>query len=257
MATPEPGYQVETWFVDGIEAQSGGSTYLLSDITASHDVSVSFEQRLTYDIIAITGPNGTIDPNGLVIVPTGSDQLFVATPDPGYQVDCWTVDEVEVQFGGTNFLLTGVQDEHMVVVSFKPLTVSISGTVNSLLGEPVEGVSVTADNDGGMDITDPNGFYEVWIDYNWSGTLIPGKAEFFIDPNFTEFINVLDHIENQPYTARSIYDLDASGWIDLGDLEAFSGYWLLLGPGLPCDYHQDGDNIINLLDFAVFSGRWE
>ena len=257
LATPDSGYQVETWFVDGIEAQSGGSTYVLSDITASHDVSVSFEQRLTYDIIAITGPNGTIDPNGLVTVPTGSDQLFVAAPDPGYQVDTWTVDEIEVQFGGTNFLLTGIQDEHFVVVSFKSPPISIFGRVNSLLGEPVEGVSVTADNGGGMDITDPNGFYEVWIDYNWSGTLIPEKAEFFIDPNVTEFINVLDHIENQPYTARSIYDLDASGWIDLGDLEIFSGYWLLSSPGLPCDYHQDGDNIINLLDFAVFSGRWE
>lgn len=256
LATPDSGYQVQTWFVDGIEAQSGGSTYVLSNITTSHDVSVSFEQRLTYDIIAIAGPNGTVDPNGLVTVLTGSDQLFVAAPEPGYKVDSWTLDEVEVQYGGTNFLLTSVQDEHLLKVSYKQLPISISGTVNSLLGEPVEGVSVTADNGGSIDITDPNGFYEVWIDYNWSGTLIPEKSEFVMEPNVIEFVNVLGPIENQSFVARSIYDLDASGWIDLGDLQVFAGYWLLSGPGLPCDYYQDDDNIINLLDFAVFSGRW-
>ena len=163
----------------------------------------------------------------------------------------------EVQVGGTNFLLTDVQDEHFVVVSFKLLPISISGTVNSLLGQPVEGVTVTADNGGGMDITDPNGFYEVRVDDNWSGTLVPEKAESVIDPNLIEFVDVLEHIENQSFTARSIYDLDASGWIDLPDLEVFSGYWLLSGPGLPCDYHQDGENIINWLDFAIFSGHWQ
>ena len=257
LATPEPGYQVQTWFVDGIEAQSGGSTYLLSDITASHEVLVSFEPRLNYDIIAITGPNGSVDPNGLITVPTGSDQLFVAAPDPGYKVDSWTVDEVEVQSGGTNFLLTDVMEEHLVMVSFKLLPFTISGTVNSLLGAPVEGVSVSADNGGSTDITDPNGFYEVRVDHNWSGILTPEKSEFIMDPNFSEFVNVLGSIENLPYIARSIYDLDSSGWIDLGDLEVFCSYWLLSGPGLPCDYHQDSDNIINLLDFAVFSSRWE
>ena len=81
-ATPDSGYQVQTWFVDGVEVQSGGSSYVLSDIAGPHDVSVSFEQRPTYDIIAIAGANGSVDPNGLVTVPTGSDQLFVAAPAP-------------------------------------------------------------------------------------------------------------------------------------------------------------------------------
>lgn len=41
-ATPTTGYLVYQWFVDGSLVQTGGSTFLLSNITANHTVTVTF-----------------------------------------------------------------------------------------------------------------------------------------------------------------------------------------------------------------------
>lgn len=42
-ATPDPGYGVNQWLVDANLVQSGGSTYQLTNITANHTVSVTFD----------------------------------------------------------------------------------------------------------------------------------------------------------------------------------------------------------------------
>ena len=41
-ATPNAGYAVNTWSVDGTVVQTGGATYTLSNITANHTVLVTF-----------------------------------------------------------------------------------------------------------------------------------------------------------------------------------------------------------------------
>lgn len=41
-ATPDPGYGVNQWLVDGSLVQTGGATYQLTNITANHSVSVTF-----------------------------------------------------------------------------------------------------------------------------------------------------------------------------------------------------------------------
>lgn len=43
-ATPDSGYGVNQWLVDGAAVQSGGSVYVLTDITANATVTVSFAQ---------------------------------------------------------------------------------------------------------------------------------------------------------------------------------------------------------------------
>ena len=43
-ATPNTGYTVNSWSVDGMLVQTGGTTYTLTDITANHSVVVSFTQ---------------------------------------------------------------------------------------------------------------------------------------------------------------------------------------------------------------------
>ncbi|MGA8095777.1 MAG: hypothetical protein WB823_16080 [Steroidobacteraceae bacterium] len=43
-ATPNTGYAVAQWVVDGSAAQSGGSVYSLTDVTANHTVAVTFAQ---------------------------------------------------------------------------------------------------------------------------------------------------------------------------------------------------------------------
>jgi hypothetical protein len=131
-ATPDTGYQVDEWSVDGSVVQTGGSDYTLSNIQADHTVEVTFKIN-TYTIISSAGPNGSISPGGAIAVTYGSDLGFTATPDPGYQVDEWLLDgETVVQVGGTSYTLENIQADHNVHVTFKQLEYTV--TVGSTFG---------------------------------------------------------------------------------------------------------------------------
>ena len=49
-AEPNPGYEVDRWYVDGQMVQTGGTIYTLSDIHADHTVHVTFRQLLSYSL---------------------------------------------------------------------------------------------------------------------------------------------------------------------------------------------------------------
>ena len=129
-ATPDTGYQVDTWSVDGAEAQTGGDSFTLTDIQADHSVDVTF-RLLEFEISSSADLNGTIDPDGSTTVTYGSDLDFSADPDTGYQVDKWCVDGTEVQTGGESFTLTDIQAGHTVDVTFRLLEFDIRGTAGS------------------------------------------------------------------------------------------------------------------------------
>ncbi len=50
---------------------------------------------------------------------------------------------------------------------------TISGTIRTDKGEPVEGVFVLATDDGGSTTTNANGVYEITVNYGWRGTVTP------------------------------------------------------------------------------------
>ncbi|GAG15380.1 unnamed protein product, partial [marine sediment metagenome] len=41
-ATPNGGYDVDTWYLDGNSVQTGGTTYMLNNVQADHTVNVTF-----------------------------------------------------------------------------------------------------------------------------------------------------------------------------------------------------------------------
>jgi uncharacterized protein YaaQ len=129
-ATPDTGYEVDKWSVDGGEVQTGSTTYSLSTITANHTVAVSFK-ILTYTVSASAGANGSIDPSGDITKDYGSSQLFTVTPTTGYEVDKWTVDSVDVQTGGTTYTLGTITANHTVAVSFKIMTYTVTASVGA------------------------------------------------------------------------------------------------------------------------------
>ncbi len=137
------------------------------------------------------------------------------------------------------------------------LTYTITGYVKNSCETPISDVLIEADNGGGSDLTDPNGYYEVWVGYNWSGMITPTKKNYTFDPNMMTYIAILDDEESQDYIASNIYDLDCNGWVGLGDFVIMSNHWLEMGSRIPADFYVDEDNIVNLLDFAVFSRAWE
>ena len=116
-ANANTGYTVDKWTVDGNVAQTGETTYTLSNITTMHTVAVSFK-ILTYTISASAGANGSIDPTGDIVKDYGSSQLFTATPATDYNVNTWYLDGAPVQSGGTTYTLSNITATHTVSVSF-------------------------------------------------------------------------------------------------------------------------------------------
>jgi hypothetical protein len=135
------------------------------------------------------------------------------------------------------------------------LTFIISGHIKNSCDVPIAGVLVEANNGGGQDITDVNGFYEVWVDYNWSGTVTPTKGHHTFNPGEMVYVDVLADQTEQNYQAINIYDLDCDCSIGFGDLRIISENWLD-GPDLPGDFYKDEGDIVNFLDFAEFAKHW-
>lgn len=71
-ATPNPGYDVYQWLVDGVLAQSAGTTFTISNITANHNVNVTF-----IDLIFYSGTQ-----NGNVYYSTNNGLTWTATTVP-------------------------------------------------------------------------------------------------------------------------------------------------------------------------------
>jgi beta-lactam-binding protein with PASTA domain len=133
------------------------------------------------------------------------------------------------------------------------MTFAISGYVRNQCGVPTQGVTVTADS-GSTALTDANGFYKVWVSYNWSGTVTCAKMYYGFTPAGLAYTGVLGDYTVQDYQAVDIYDLDCSNSIGYGDVGVFSANWLSTIAGNSCDLNHDG--IVNFADFAQFSNAW-
>ena len=123
-ATPNTGYTVNTWSVDGTVVQTGGTTYTLNNITANHTVNVTF--TITYTITPTAGGNGTISPSTPQTVNYGSSLTLTATPNTGYVVNTWSLDGTVVQTGGTTYALSNITANHTVSVTFTILTYTVT-----------------------------------------------------------------------------------------------------------------------------------
>lgn len=162
-ASPDPGYAVAAWLLDGETAQEGGSSYLLSDIKASHDIAVSFV-FVGYTVTPSAGPHGAIDPAEPVIKQPGQSQSFTATPARGFAVKEWRVDGELVQVGGESFLLTDIQRPHTVQVTFRQTcdanwdgvvnALDLQLTVNAVLGVDISPYSGDVNDDGHANAVD-------------------------------------------------------------------------------------------------------
>jgi len=142
------------------------------------------------------------------------------------------------------------------VAAFAPASRIIAGCISEPNGTPVEYVLVSADPNGGSDITDSNGCYEVLVSYGWSGTVTPREDGHLFKPFKRTYSNVTTDLLGQDYEDISIYDLDIDGLIGWGDVAVIRENWLVTGPNVPGDFHKDEDDIVNFLDFAEFGLAW-
>jgi beta-lactam-binding protein with PASTA domain len=134
------------------------------------------------------------------------------------------------------------------------LTFSITGYVENVLGAPVEGVTVTADNGGGTDTTDSSGYYEVWVSYDWSGNVTAAMTDYTFAPTPAVYANVTSN-QADDFAALLDADIDGDGFVGLPDLIILCNNWLTAG-GL-AEGNLDEVGIIDLLDVAELGEYWQ
>ncbi|MHC4265786.1 MAG: sialate O-acetylesterase [Planctomycetota bacterium] len=135
------------------------------------------------------------------------------------------------------------------------MTYSISGHIYDANNKPVANILVDTDNaNGGFDITDVNGYYEVWVDDDWSGTVEPNKPDYVFDSNSITYNFVVSNQTDQDYQAFLIYDHDRDGTVEEDDLQTFLTNWLDSDPNNKCNYDSQGN--IDFKDFSKFALHW-
>ena len=197
-ATPNPGYMVSTWSVDGTVAQTGGLTYLLADITASHYVQVAFTTS-TYTVTPGADANGTISPSTAQTVSSGGSLTFTATPNTGYSVNTWSLDGTVVQTGGTTYTLSNITANHTVYVTFTALTYTVTPGAGAN-GTISPSTAQTVSSGGSLTFTaTPNTNYMV---NTWSldGTVVQNGGTTYTLANITA-----NHTVNVTFTLSDLY----------------------------------------------------
>ena len=87
----------------------------------------------------------------------------------------------------------------------------ISGYVRTVGGLGVEGVVVTADNEGESDTTEPDGYYELILPNEWSGTVTPSKNGWGFAPSNRSYNSLTEDQTDQDYTAFLVFAI--SGYV--------------------------------------------
>ncbi|MHC4143322.1 MAG: InlB B-repeat-containing protein, partial [Planctomycetota bacterium] len=211
-AVPDDGYQVDTWSIDGGVAQTGGTSYTLTDIQAAHTVEVTF-RLLEYTITSLAGSGGSISPAGDTTVIHGDSLAFTATAGAGHEVRTWSLDGAVVQTGGTSFTLSDIQADHTVEVTFRQLQYTITATPGP--GGLVTPVSIDVHYGGNHTFTaTPNVGYQV---DTWSldGSVVKtGGLTYELSPIYT------DHDIHVTFRNMLSYSLGTYGFEDEEETEA-------------------------------------
>ena len=200
---------------------------------------------------------GSVTNPGEGAFPYDQDEIvnLSASPDYSYRFVNWTGDINTI--GDTNSADTTItmNEDYVVHANFEwiDLTLKIEGYIKNDCNVPISGVVVSANNISSWDITDANGFYEVWVVDSWSGTIIPEKDNYTFTPAEVNYVDVQVNQTDQNYIADSICDLDCDGFIDFDDLAVIAVNWLSSGP----QGNLNGDETVDFLDFAVFAACWE
>jgi phosphodiesterase/alkaline phosphatase D-like protein len=142
-------------------------TYISTDSsgnvgTATRNVFVDDASKVTFDITATAGANGTITPSGVTAVTTHTDQVYAITPSAGYSVATLSVDNVALA-PATTYTFSNVTATHTIAATFAkvsdvtPPVITLIGTnpMSAALGSTFVDPGATAIDavDGGVGVT--------------------------------------------------------------------------------------------------------
>jgi predicted outer membrane repeat protein len=161
-ATPDSGYQVKAWTLNGgMVADNTSTSYTAASLAGDITVTVEFElippttHTVTYSVVNGNGTlgasvDGTAIASGAEVV-EGKDVLFNATPDSGYQVKAWTLNGGMVADNtSTSYTAASLAGDITVTVEFElipPTTHTVTYSVvngNGTLGASVDGTAIAS-----------------------------------------------------------------------------------------------------------------
>ena len=85
----------------------------------------------------------------------------------------------------------------------------ISGHIRTSSGAGIAGVYVLADNGDSSDQTDANGYYNLTVPHNWSGTIAVGKTGYDFTPPERSYNDVTSPLSNQDFTGIPLHTISA------------------------------------------------
>jgi pectate lyase/lysophospholipase L1-like esterase len=255
-----PGdYNIEVIYNGNISNRCGGAISL-ANVNQVEREAVAVNSNVDQNTISTNITTQTNSACIIDIVGCGSTGSFLALADD--MTERFDVNSVSSTAAGSTTIVESAGETtiswthsdanrlaHSAAV-FAPSSRIISGHISQPNDTPIEGVLVSAAT-GGSDITDANGYYEVWVSYDWLGTVTPEKTECLFTPSERTYNNVVTDLPDQNYKNVWIYDLDSSGFIGWGDIRIIGENWLDSGQG---DFNED--NIVNFVDFAEFATAW-
>ena len=237
-ATPELGYEIQDWYVNGFAAGWG-------DIRQEHfafgnlDVGIRvLVQRLTNWVHTTAGSSGELVPggnDGSLPVGWGDSVKFTATTQPHYHVEAWILDDLQVQTGGASYTLASVVAEHWLTVTFAPDTYTVqAGAAPHGTLSPTGAIQVVFGDSQAFTAT-PDDFCEVavwWLDgrpaqtNGTSFTLSDVSANHTLQVTFiapaltlertaTNSVIVSWPASLEGWQLQENPDLDPPGWVDL------------------------------------------
>ncbi|MBO7133383.1 MAG: T9SS type A sorting domain-containing protein, partial [Bacteroidales bacterium] len=137
------GYRIASVIVDGefnvtSEVIANNGVYRFTNVIANHTIAAAFEviPATTYTITAIAGENGTITPNGEVVVTEGATQAFTIVANEGYRIASVMVDEVESIASLVEGVYTfeNVMANHTIAATFEVIPAT-TYTITATAGE--------------------------------------------------------------------------------------------------------------------------
>ena len=192
--TPNPGYMVEYVTDNTMDVTSSvnNNTYTLTNVTADHDIYVSFVQDAsqTFNLTASTDGHGTITPTQATVQGGGS-QVFTIVPDNGYEIDFVTDNTMDVTANVANniYSLTNIGEDHTIYVAF---------TASST---PADTYTLTASTDGNGTITPTNATVNAGYSQSFTLTANNGFSLLSLTDNGTD---VTAQVANNTYTLTNI-----------------------------------------------------
>jgi len=157
--TPNVNYHVADVLVDAVSV-GPITNYTFSNVTTGHTIAATFAIN-TNNITATVGAGGTISPLGAIAVPYGSNQVYIITPNSGFQIFDIQVDGVSIG-AVANYTFINVTAPHTINATFSAATTfnlvasaGLNGSIN-----PIGTTTVISGASQSFTIT-PNAGYHV------------------------------------------------------------------------------------------------